>query len=286
MAQRRMQCLLAASFLGLAAGCKERSDKPIAGLLAAGAPVLRTEGKEQRPVAVGAQLLAHEQLTATGPAVLEYFGGGLRFLEEGDTLEVGDADEAKLHGVNLPSRRWAGGEVQEAPRPLRIVAARYTQVQVTPPSALAGQGTYSNAEYFVAFFTPNGIQKLGSGSTQDGPRQPLPRRRCAPRCPSSTRGSWARAGWWPRWRTASSWRRRTTSPPPCCWRTARCRWAAPCGWWCRTARRWCCAPRTAGKPKWKARRTSASASPAGRVVCRCGPAFCRVARPSRLRGVR
>src|SRR5688500_8310276 len=148
MAQRLLGCLLVATAVGLAAGCKERSDKPIAGLLAAGAPVLRTVDKEQRPVAVGAQLLAHERLTATGPAVLEYFGGGLRFLEDGDTLEVGDADEAKLHGVNLPSRRWTGDGVEEAPRPLRIVAARYTDVQATPTSALAQQGTYSNAEYF------------------------------------------------------------------------------------------------------------------------------------------
>ncbi|WP_164020063.1 hypothetical protein [Pyxidicoccus trucidator] len=183
MAQRLVECLLVAVALGFASGCKERSDKPIAGLLAAGAPVMRTEGKEQRPVAVGAQLLAHEQLTATGPAVLEYFGGGLRFLEEGDTLEVGDADEAKLHGVNLPSRRWEEGEVQEAPPPLRIVAARYTQVQVTPASAQAQQGTYSNAEYLVAFFTPNGIQKLGSGSAQEGPRQPLPPPPLRPKVP-------------------------------------------------------------------------------------------------------
>jgi hypothetical protein len=194
MAQRLVGCLLAAAAVGLAAGCKERSDKPIAGLLAAGAPVLRTVGKEKLPVAVGAQLLPDEQLTATGPAVLEYFGGGLRFLEDGDTLEVGEADEAKLHGVNLPSRRWEAGEVQEAPRALRIVAARYTHVQVTPASAQQAQGDYSSAQYFVAFFTPNGLSNLGSDTKQDGPRQPLPPPPMRPRVPFIHAGALGEGG--------------------------------------------------------------------------------------------
>jgi hypothetical protein len=195
MAQRLVGCLLAAAAMGLAVGCKERSDKPIAGLLAAGAPVLRTVGKEKLPVAVGAQLLPDEQLTATGPAVLEYFGGGLRFLEDGDTLEVGDADEAKLHGVNLPSRRWEDGEVQGAPRALRIVAARYTNVQVTPASAQQEQGDYSSAQYFVAFFTPNGLSNLGSDTAkQDGPRQPLPPPPMRPRVPFIHAGALGEGG--------------------------------------------------------------------------------------------
>lgn len=172
MAQRLVGCLLAAGIASLATACKERSDKPIAGLLAAGAPVLRTEGKEQRTVAVGAQLLGDVTLTATGPAVLEYFGGGLRFLEKGDTLEVGDAGEAKLHGSNLPPRRWVDGGLQEAQRVPRIVAARYTNVQVTPASA--HEDAYTSTQYFVAFFTPNGLRNLGSDTQHEGPHQPLP----------------------------------------------------------------------------------------------------------------
>ncbi|MCP3099605.1 hypothetical protein LZ198_12075 [Myxococcus sp. K15C18031901] len=170
MARHLMGCVLAVAVL--AAGCKQRSDKPIAGLLAAGAPVLRTVGKEQRPVAVGAQLTGDMELTASGPAVIEYFGGGLRFLEKGDSLEVGDAKEAKLHGANLPPRRWADNAVQETPRAQRIVAARYTNVQVTPKSA--HEDAYSSTQYFVAFFTPNGLQKLGSDVQHEGPHQPLP----------------------------------------------------------------------------------------------------------------
>lgn len=194
MAQRLVGCVLAA-VLGLATGCKERPDKPIAGLLAAGAPVLRTVGKEKRPVAVGAQLLPDEQLTATGPAVLEYFGGGLRFLDEGDTLEVGDADEAKLHGVNLPSRRWEAGQVHEAPRALRLVAARYTDVQVTPASSLQQDGTYSSKQYFVAFFTPNGLSKLGSDTApQDGPSRRLPPPPLRPKVPFIHAGTLGEGG--------------------------------------------------------------------------------------------
>ncbi|QSQ26535.1 hypothetical protein JY651_17070 [Pyxidicoccus parkwayensis] len=193
MARRLVGCLLVASTL--AAGCKERSDKPIAGLLAAGAPVLRTVGKQKLPVAVGAQLLPDEQLTATGPAVLEYFGGGLHFLEDGDTLEVGDADEAKLHGVNLPSRRWESGQVREAPRTMRLVAARYTDVQVTPESSLQQDGTYSSAQYFVAFFTPNGLSRLGSENGKaDGPSRPLPPPPFRPKVPFIHAGALGEGG--------------------------------------------------------------------------------------------
>lgn len=172
MARRLVGCLLVASAAGLVGGCKEPSDKPIAGLLAAGAPVLRQEGKEQRPVAVGAHLRPQDELVATGPAVLEYFGGGLRFLEKGDSLEVGDADEAKLYGPNLPSQRLVEGDVRDAPPVTRIVASRYTNVAVTPPTA--GEGELSTKDYFVAFFTPNGMQNLSAGPRLEGPRKPLP----------------------------------------------------------------------------------------------------------------
>ncbi|AEI66988.1 hypothetical protein [Corallococcus macrosporus] len=195
MVQRLVGCLLAAVTVLGAAGCKERSDKPIAGLLAAGAPVLRAEGKAWRPIAVGSQLLGHDELRATGPAVLEFFGGGLRFLEKGDTLEVGDADEAKLHGVNLPSRHIVEGELQEAPRPLRIIAARYTQVMVTPASAQQDD-SYSSNGYFAAFFTPNGLSSKATDDTpREGPRKPLPPPPHRPRVPHIHAGNLGEGGW-------------------------------------------------------------------------------------------
>ncbi len=184
MAQRWMSGVLAAGVMAVASGCKERSDKPVAGLLAAGAPVLRAQGKEWRPLAVGSQLLGHDELKATGPAVLEFYGGGLRFLKKGASLEVGDADEAKLHGVNLPSRQIAEGKLQEAPRPLRIIAARYTQVQVTPASAQQDD-PYNPSGYFAAFFTPNGLssKKASDAAATEGPRKPLPPPPHRPRVP-------------------------------------------------------------------------------------------------------
>ncbi|WP_171439690.1 hypothetical protein [Myxococcus xanthus] len=195
MAQRLVGCLIAVVTVFAAVGCKERSDKPVAGLLAAGAPVLRAEGKEWRPIAVGSQLLGHDELKATGPAVLEFFGGGLRFLEKGDTLEVGEADEAKLHGVNLPSRHIVESKLQEAPRPLRIIAARYTQVQVTPASAQQ-EDPYSSNGYFAAFFTPNGLSpnKAKDEPSRDGPRKPLPPPPLRPRVPHIHAGNLGEGG--------------------------------------------------------------------------------------------
>jgi|GEM_PF-1165606 len=195
MAQRFMGGLLVAVAVLVAPGCKERSDKPVAGLLAAGAPVLRADGKEWRPIAVGSQLLGHDELKATGPAVLEFFGGGLRFLKKGDTLEVGAAGEAKLHGLNLPPRHLVEGKVQEAPRPLRIIAARYTQVQVTPPSAQQDDPYNSNG-YFAAFFTPGGLSpnKPSESPTPDGPRKPLPPPPLRPRVPHIHAGALGEGG--------------------------------------------------------------------------------------------
>ncbi|WP_426751953.1 hypothetical protein [Myxococcus sp. Y35] len=195
MAQRFVGRLLAAVVVFGAPGCKERSDKPVAGLLAAGAPVLRVEGKEWRPIAVGSQLLGHDELKATGPAVLEFFGGGLRFLEKGDSLEVGAADEAKLHGVNLPSRHIVEGKLQEAPRPLRIIAARYTQVQVTPASAQQDD-PYSSNGYFAAFFSYKGLSpnKASDAPAPEGPRKPLPPPPHRPRVPHIHAGALGEGG--------------------------------------------------------------------------------------------
>ncbi len=155
----------------LAAGCKKPPDKPIAGLHSAGAPVLRIVGKNKRPVAVGAHLRPSDEIIATGPALLEYFGGGMRFLEEGDELEVGDVDEASLLGSNIPTRRWVNGEIEKVPPAQRLVAARYTNIEYTPPSA---DKDLTTSDYFRAFFTPNGMKNLTSGPRPEGPSKQLP----------------------------------------------------------------------------------------------------------------
>lgn len=159
--------------LCLAGGCRKHDDKPVAGLHAAGASLLRVERKEKHPVPVGAQLRPSERIEATGPAVLEYFGGGLRFLDKGDTLEVGDAAEARLLGPNLPSRRWVNGEVQEAPPAQRIIAARYTNTERTPGSVTQPREPGTGA-LMRAFFSPGGMESLNDGPRPEGPSAGLP----------------------------------------------------------------------------------------------------------------
>jgi len=172
--------ILLIAVLALVAGCKKPSDKPIAGLHSAGAPVLLRQGKDKTPIAVGSHLKAADRIIATGPALLEYFGGGMRFLEDGDELEVGDADEAKLLGSNIPSRRWVEQQVQEASPSLRIVAARYTNIGSTPAMA---DDTLTTGDYFKAFFTPNGMENLTSGPRPDGPTKKLPAPPFRPKVP-------------------------------------------------------------------------------------------------------
>lgn len=172
--------ILLIAVLALVAGCKKPSDKPIAGLHSAGAPVLLLKGKEKIPIAVGSHLKAEDHIVATGPALLEYFGGGMRFLEEGDELEVGDVDESKLLGSNIPSRRLVGTEVQETPSLPRIVAARYTSFNSTP---LIVDRTPTTGDYMKAFFTPNGMENLMSGPRPEGPTKPLPAPPFRPKVP-------------------------------------------------------------------------------------------------------
>jgi len=164
----------------LAGGCKKEPPRPIAGLLAAGAPVMRVVGEEKRPIAVGSQLRSDEHIIATGPALIEYFGGGMRFLDDGDELDVEEADEARLLGPNLPTRRWVDGAVQKVPPAQRLVAARYTNVAITPPRA---DTELTTSDYFKAFFTPNGMDKLTSGPRPDGPSKALPAPPFRPKVP-------------------------------------------------------------------------------------------------------
>lgn len=163
--------VLSIAVLLLAGGCKKEPPRPVAGVHAAGAPVLRLVGEEKRPIAVGSHLRSDEHILATGPALIEFFGGGMRFLDTGDELDVGDADEAKLLGPNVPTRRWADGAVQEIPPMQRLVAARYTNVEFTPARA---NSELTTSDYFKAFFTPNGMDKLTSGPRPDGPSKDLP----------------------------------------------------------------------------------------------------------------
>jgi hypothetical protein len=183
--------ILLIALVALVGGCKKPSDKPIAGLHSAGAPVLLIQGKEKTPIAVGTHLRHEDHIIATGPALLEYFGGGMRFLEEGDDLEVGEVDEAKLLGSNLPSRRWVEQKVEETTHLPRIVAARYTNIGSTPPIA---DDTLTTGDYFKAFFTPNGMENLTSGPRPEGPTKKLPAPPFRPKVPFIHAGALGEGG--------------------------------------------------------------------------------------------
>ncbi len=156
-----------------AAGCKKKQEGPVAGLLAAGAPLYLETKKGEKPLVVGSQLNPSDRVRASGPAAIEYFGGAVVFLEKGDRVTVDETDESKLLGSNLRARAFLKGELQEVPQPNRIVAARYRSVMFTPENA--GLSGPTQGDYFKAFFTPNGIEKLGGGvAKHEGPRNELP----------------------------------------------------------------------------------------------------------------
>jgi hypothetical protein len=163
------------------AGCHRAPGEVIAGLHSAGAQVFLESEEGERGIPVGTKLRASDRIRATGPAVVEYFEGGVHFLR-GDSLSVGEAPEAKLIGATIPVRRLSQGRLVEAGAPgQRLVAARYFDVQATPDQARPKHFTQS--DYLQAFFTPNGIEALSKSATAEGPRHPLPPPPDRPRVP-------------------------------------------------------------------------------------------------------
>lgn len=155
-------------------GCKEKPSGPIAGLHSAAAAVHLRSAAAPRTLTVGSELAAGDELEATGPAVIEYFGGAVLFLEDGDRITVGERQEAKLIGSNLEELKVEDGEATRAPRARRIIAARYRSASFTPERAASRD--LGTGDYLKAFFTPNGLSKLGreGGQAAEGPRRALP----------------------------------------------------------------------------------------------------------------
>lgn len=153
-----------------ALGCAKPPQGPVCGLHSA-ANVVWVVGKDsRRPLAVGGRVSPADVLEASGYALVECFGGGLKALEKGDTVKVGDLKEARLQGFSLPVHALKDGKAVPLEAPPRTVAARYVDNQFTPASALHDD-TLTEADYFKAFFTPNGFDKLGGGPAPDGPRK-------------------------------------------------------------------------------------------------------------------
>jgi hypothetical protein len=163
-----------AAALGLLvlAGCSRESHKVVAGLHSAGAPVYLTTREGERTIAVGSKLRANDHVRAKGPAVIEYFGGGLHFLE-GDGLDVGEAVEAGSHGETVPSRKLTGITLEKLGQTQRLIASRYADPTFTPESTRASKEP-TQGEYLAAFFLPDGMEKLTSQPRPEGPTRPLP----------------------------------------------------------------------------------------------------------------
>jgi hypothetical protein len=150
--------------------CKKQPDVPVCGLHSASAPVTAEDDKTTHTLGVGAKLLPSDRISATEWAVLECFGGALVVLHK-KSVEVGDLREARVEAATLPRRALADGKIAEVEALPRTVSARYSGNKFTPDSALVDSRQPTNADYFKAFFTPNGFADLGSGPAADGPHK-------------------------------------------------------------------------------------------------------------------
>ncbi|MBL8951434.1 MAG: hypothetical protein JNK82_11685 [Myxococcaceae bacterium] len=159
----------AALALLLVAACKKEPVGPVCGLHSASAPVTVDDGNVTRTLGVGAKLLPGDHLKVQEWAVLECFGGALRVLHK-TSVDVRDLPEATVEAATLPRRALQGGKVVEVEALARTIAARYSTNKFTPESALAPK-ELTSGDYFKAFFTPNGFDKLGhDGPPLEGPR--------------------------------------------------------------------------------------------------------------------
>jgi hypothetical protein len=140
---------------------------PVCGLHSAAEPVT-LEGKAEVLLAVGARLLPSDRLDAEGYALLECFGGALKILED-ERVVVGELTEAKIEATTVPRFVLKDGKVVPSTAMPMSMLPRYSDNRFTPKSALAQAGP-TDADYFKAFFTPNGIENLGSGPREEGPR--------------------------------------------------------------------------------------------------------------------
>ncbi|MCU0699757.1 MAG: hypothetical protein MUC96_24895 [Myxococcaceae bacterium] len=165
-----MKRALAVAVVAAACACEKPANVPVCGLHSAAAPLLML-GTTERPIAVGSKLGTLDEVKAQGPTLLECFGGALKVLEKGDRLVVGTLKEAKIVATTLPRyelRALKLVKLDEAP-PMAM-AARYSDTRYTPRSALESDEPTSG-DYLRAFFTPDGLSKLGQGARADGPRK-------------------------------------------------------------------------------------------------------------------
>lgn len=153
----------------LAAACEKPVNVPVCGLHSAAAPLLML-GKAERPIAVGSKLGTLDEVKAQGPTLLECFGGAVKVLERGDRVVLGALKESKIVSTTLPRYELRELKLVRLDDALPLaVEPRYTSTRYTPASALTSDEPTSG-DYLRAFFTPDGLSKLGAGPRPDGPR--------------------------------------------------------------------------------------------------------------------
>ncbi len=155
----------------LAVGCSKPPSVPVCGLHSASAPVFLDGKKGEKELSVGAKLLSGDRIHAKGSALLECFTGSIKLLDD-ETVVVGELQEAIMESLSLPRLELKPGQT----KPVAMAALppsvqmRYSDNRFTPDTVFAGGKTLSNAEYFKAFFTPNGIENLKlENARPDGP---------------------------------------------------------------------------------------------------------------------
>ncbi|MEW5739026.1 MAG: hypothetical protein AB1938_08860 [Myxococcota bacterium] len=145
--------------------------EPVCGLHSASAPVV-LEGTKDQALSVGARLKPGDRITAEGVALLECFKGALKRLDD-ETVVVGELMEAKVEATTIPRFVLKAGAPVEVSGAAPAVVARYSDNRFTPKSALTSNEPTS-ADYFRAFFTPNGIENMQAGPRPDGPTKLAP----------------------------------------------------------------------------------------------------------------
>lgn len=160
----RGEWLVALLLLG---ACTKEPESAVCGLQAASEPVL-LEGKKEVALSVGAKLMPSDRIDARGYALLECFGGALKVLDD-QKVRVGDLKESKIEATTIPRFVLKNGKPVEATALAPSMLPRYSDNRFTPASAFSGGNEPTSADYFKAFFTPNGIENMASAPREDGP---------------------------------------------------------------------------------------------------------------------
>lgn len=153
--------------LVLLCGCTKDPEVAVCGLQAASKPVM-LEGKREVALSVGARLMPSDRIEARGFALLECFGGALKVLDD-EKVTVGDLKESKIEATTIPRFVLKDGKAVKATLLAPSMMLRYSDNRFTPASAFSGSNEPTSADYFKAFFTPNGIENMASAPRGDGP---------------------------------------------------------------------------------------------------------------------